>query len=124
MPAPTHSGSRPRIGLAASAVLATDRVIGAAGFLGILRSDRSTPGIIFGKPGGEWRQHRVRSRDLATFPPGDCNNRGAFKSLSVQTAGSRPPEANSDETTASAGVAFDPGRAAVFAGRTSPARRI
>src|ERR1700676_4086121 len=79
MPAPTHSGSRPRIGLAASAVLATDRVIGAAGFLGILRSDRSTPGIILGKPGGEWRRQTAEKPGFGHLPARRLQQSGYVK---------------------------------------------
>src|ERR1700722_19093284 len=50
MPSPTHSGSRPRIGLTASLAWVTDRVIGAAGFpKGVSGPIQPRQGIILGK---------------------------------------------------------------------------
>jgi hypothetical protein len=78
MPTPTHSGSRPRIGLACSAVLATDIVIGAAGSFELSRPIEARQGIILGKSRPLKVATNAReSRVLAISVPGDCNNRGA-----------------------------------------------
>jgi hypothetical protein len=58
-------------------VLASDIVIGAAGFLGFLSGIEARQGIILGKSAAKDAAKAQESRILATSMPGDCSNRSA-----------------------------------------------
>src|SRR5260370_31649427 len=126
MPTPTHSGSRQRIGLASSAVWATDRVIGGRISRcfpgGSKRQIEARQGIILGKSACPTREQNPReSRVLATSLPARCNNQGVSRRPTAQIA---LAEAIFDETPVAARVARRHRRAAFSGNRASPARPI
>src|SRR6478672_8275671 len=87
MPTPTHSGSRPRIGLASSAVLATDMVIGAAGSLGFPRGIEARQSIILGKSAARGCGQKP---EKAGFWPHQCPAIAIIGALKRPAAVSRP----------------------------------
>src|ERR1700722_13525465 len=88
MPSPTHSGSRPRIGLTASLAWVTDRVIGAAGFpKGVSGRIQPRQGIILGKAAPANRGKRPRKSGFGHINARRLQQEGASGD---PVAGSRP----------------------------------